>query len=263
MNDISYAGKHTVTFTVPRHMHQSWEFIYCTSGSGRIRFESLDLPYEAGTMVVIPPGTPHINESDTGFTNIFANVEDCFLTLRQPFLVRDDANGFLLSAFQALFFHYSSNVRDASLLSAYGNLIATYAKVYQKSEIHTGIVSEIEGHIIQNFPNPAFELDEYLRSLPFSYEYLRKRFKKEVGVTPHQYLSDKRLQTAADWLARSLDDSSNVAEIAHLSGFKEPLYFSRMFKKRYGVAPSFYAEMKKEQTNEVLDADAVKVRLDS
>ena len=36
-----------------------------------------------------------------------------------------------------------------------------------------------------------------------------------------------------------------------------------MFKKRYGVAPSFYAEMKKEQTNEVLDADAVKVRLDS
>ena len=263
MNDISYAGKHTVTFSVPRHMHNSWEFIYCTSGSGRIRFESQDLPYEAGAMIAIPPGLPHRNESEEGFTNIFANVEDCSLTLKQPFLIRDDANGFLLSAFQALFFHYSSDARDASLLSAYGNLIVAYAKAYQKSEMHTGIISEIEGHIIQNFPNPAFELDEYLRSLPFSYEYLRKRFKKEVGVTPHQYLSDKRLQTAADWLARSVEDSANVTEIAHLSGFKEPLYFSRMFKKRYGVAPSFYAEMRNAQMNEILDAEAVKVHLDS
>ena len=263
MNDVSYAGKHTVTYTVPRHMHNSWEFIYCTTGSGALIFDGFSLPYEAGTMIAIPPGVPHTNESSTGFTNIFANVEDCSLNLKQPFLIHDDADEFLLSAFKALFYHYSLDVRDTALLAAYGNLIAVYAKAYQETELHTGITAEIESHIIQNFPNPSFELDEYLRSLPFSYGYLRKRFKKEVGVTPHQYLADKRLQTAADWLQRSNGDSSNITEIAHLSGFREPLYFSRMFKKRYGVAPSFYAEQKMEQANSIHDDESMKVHLES
>ena len=30
MNDIVYAGKHSVTFRVPRHEHDTWELIYCT-----------------------------------------------------------------------------------------------------------------------------------------------------------------------------------------------------------------------------------------
>ena len=262
MNDISYAGKHTVTYSVPRHLHQSWEFIFCTSGTGQLIFDGFTMTYDAGTMVAIPPGTPHINESHAGFTNIFANLEDCSLNLRQPIMVHDDANGSLAAAFKALFYHYSKDVRDNTLLSAYGSLIAAYLMTYQESDIRTGIVSEIESTLIQNFPNPNFELDEYLHSLPFSYEYLRKRFKKEVGITPHQYLQNKRLQTAADWLVRNQEDSSNITEIAHLSGFSEPLYFSRMFKKRYGVAPSFYAEMKQAQANEIRDDEALKVHLD-
>ena len=213
-------------------------------------FDDFVMPYETGTMIAVPPGIPHLNESDTGFTNYFANIDDCSLTMKQPFLIRDDANGFLLSAFKALFYHYSSTRRDTGLLSAYGNLIAAYSRAYQERDIRTGIISEIESTIIRNFPNPHFELDEYLHSLPFNYEYLRKRFKKEVGITPHQYLSGKRLQTAADWLLRSQADSSNITEIAHLSGFSEPLYFSRMFKKHYGVSPSYYAEMKRAQENE-------------
>ena len=36
MNEIIYAGKHLITFSVTRHAHSSWEFIYCTSGSGRL-----------------------------------------------------------------------------------------------------------------------------------------------------------------------------------------------------------------------------------
>ena len=30
MNDITYVGKHTVIYTVSRHAHESWEFVYCT-----------------------------------------------------------------------------------------------------------------------------------------------------------------------------------------------------------------------------------------
>ena len=35
----------------------------------------------------------------------------------------------------------------------------------------------------------------------------------------------------------------NIAETAYLVGFNDPLYFSRLFKKRIGVPPSRYARM--------------------
>ena len=34
MNDITYVGRHSLVHTVSRHAHESWEFVYCTYGSG-------------------------------------------------------------------------------------------------------------------------------------------------------------------------------------------------------------------------------------
>ena len=39
MNNILYVGKHALTWTVSRHVHQSWELIFCTGGSGEMVFE--------------------------------------------------------------------------------------------------------------------------------------------------------------------------------------------------------------------------------
>ena len=59
----------------------------------------------------------------------------------------------------------------------------------------------------------------------------------------------------------SLPDDSNITEISRLCGFKEPLYFSRMFKKKYGVAPSFYFEESRKHASPVRPED-VKVFLE-
>ena len=42
------------------------------------------------------------------------------------------------------------------------------------------VVREIEQQIIANYTDSAYELDRFLRSLPFSYDYLRKLFQKEI-----------------------------------------------------------------------------------
>ena len=59
----------------------------------------------------------------------------------------------------------------------------------------------------------------------------------------------------------SIPDDNNITEISRLCGFKEPLYFSRMFKKKYGVAPSFYFAESQKQTSPTNSED-VKVMLD-
>ncbi len=242
MNDIVYAGKHSVTLSVSRHAHNTWELIYCTGGQGHFDFDNdLTIPYEKGTIVIIPPNTPHSNGSSEGFTNIHLNMSNTTMNFKAPFSIMDDSNQFIYNAFSAAFFHfYGDPDRKPMLLSAYGDLIACYLSAYRKVNRLSPIVEEIESNIIQNYPDCNYMLDEYLLSLHFSYDYLRKLFKKELGVTPHKYLQDKRLKTAADMLRSNYSDSGSIAEIAQTCGFREPLYFSRMFKKKYGVAPSYY-----------------------
>lgn len=260
VNQIIYVGKHLLTFGVNRHAHDSWELIYCTGGSGRLVFDDRTLLYEENDVIIIPPDTPHVNESDTGFTNIHINMLDPTLSAKVPTLMHADGNGFLLDAFSAAFFYYSDPAQNSTVLSAYGDLICCHLMASQSAPARSKVVEQIESAIIRNYPDCNFELDEFLRSLPFSDDYLRKMFKRETGVTPHRYLSDKRLEIAASCLSSTHAGGQNITEVAHLCGFREPLYFSRMFKKKYGVSPSNYAwQMAAEAAAAGRDSDSMKI----
>ncbi len=81
-------------------------------------------------------------------------------------------------------------------------------------------------------------------------------------MTPLQYLNDRRLQTAAAML-RSQYNDGNVTEVARQCGFREPLYFSRMFKKKYGLSPSYYyAARHNAAPPQAPDPDRMKIMLD-
>lgn len=258
MNEIIYANKLNLTLDVPRHMHHNWELIYCTSGEGVMIFDGFSLPYKEGDIVVIPPDILHTNHSETGFTNIFINLDDSNMNYRTPVKIQDDPNHFIRSAFNAAYHHYNETESHDILMIAYGHLLTGYVRAYQKVPVRSSIVEDIRCNIIQNFSDCDYELDKYLRSLPFSYDYLRKLYKKEMGITPHQFLCDKRLSTAAEFLSFDYKDGGNIAEVARQCGFNEPLYFSRMFKKKYGCAPSFYRS-EKRQAIKRLTPDEVQV----
>ena len=78
-------------------------------------------------------------------------------------------------------------------------------------------------------------------------------------MTPHRYLTNLRLQAAADMLSSEYNDNS-ISYVALQCGFRNPLYFSRLFKKKYGVAPSEY--VRQRPAEEVpLDSDGQKIML--
>ena len=259
MNQVIYAGKHLLTYSVPRHAHSSWELIYCTGGEGQLVFDAFTLPYEAGDLIVIPPFIAHRNESETGFTNIHLNMVEPQLKNREPFRIREDGNHFLLDAFNAAFYFFGSGPdKQNVLLASYARLIIGLIRANLDAPSRSPVVEEIISSIIRNYPDENFELDRYLQTLPFNYDYLRKLFKREMGVTPHRLLSDTRLQAAAERLSVFDAHSPNVSEVAHLCGFREPLYFSRMFKKKYGLSPTQFQESRRQA---VTDADSVRIPL--
>lgn len=240
MNTIIYVGKHALTWTVSRHIHKGWELIYCTSGSGEMIFDGRTLRYGVNDVAVIPPMVPHSNVSAEGFTNIHMNMVDAALTYSEPVIIRADSNGFLLDAFTAAFYYYSESSTGQALLPLYGQLIAAFLTQCQPGQRHSDTVQQIEDDILRHYPDCAYDLNAYLSTLPFNTEYLKKMFKKETGFTPLQYLTNKRLENAANTLT-TYCGRGNVSEVAHLCGFSDPLYFSRLFKRKYGVSPRRYS----------------------
>ena len=77
--------------------------------------------------------------------------------------------------------------------------------------------------------------------LSYNSKYISHIFKEKMGISYSEYLRSLRLKFAVSLFDRGLDSVKNVAL---LSGFSDPLYFSTVFKKGMGVSPKEYRELK-------------------
>lgn len=66
---------------------------------------------------------------------------------------------------------------------------------------------------------------------------LQKGFKYLYQCTVNQYVQDRRLEKARDLLVNS---DKSISQIVTLIGLSSASYFSRIFKEKYGVQPSFF-----------------------
>ncbi len=241
MNNITYVGRFA-DMTTQRSAHDNWELVYCTAGHGVIEHERGSLAYRQGDVAVLPPMCRHRSTFSEDHQCIRLLMDQPIPTFQEPAVITDDENHFLLDAFRAMQHHFSSDSPERlALLICYRELICCYLLAYQQDQQHAGIAGEIKRCILANYADHSFKLAPYFSTLPFSAGYLRKLFQKTYGVTPQQYLIDLRLQAAAEALVQARYSGHSVGDIANLCGFRDPLYFSKMFKKKYGVSPTQFA----------------------
>ncbi|WP_415864943.1 helix-turn-helix domain-containing protein [Thalassobellus suaedae] len=75
------------------------------------------------------------------------------------------------------------------------------------------------------------------RTFNLSTSYLQTLFKKRTGYSLIHFFNLKKTQKACEYL--NYTDLS-IKEISVKLGFKDPLYFSRLFKNYMGVSPKAY-----------------------
>jgi AraC family transcriptional regulator len=66
-------------------------------------------------------------------------------------------------------------------------------------------------------------------------DHFLRAFREAVGQTPHQYVLNRRLERAREWLARS---PRTIVDIAQDTGFRGASHFAAAFRRQYKLTPS-------------------------
>jgi transcriptional regulator GlxA family with amidase domain len=89
--------------------------------------------------------------------------------------------------------------------------------------------------LIEQESNRGLSLAGMARVARLSPSRLRHKFKAEVGVTPTTYLQTLRLRRAKELLTTN---ELSVKEVKAAVGITSDSYFTRQYKRAFGVTPS-------------------------
>lgn len=103
----------------------------------------------------------------------------------------------------------------------------------------TPLVIEAQKYINRNYSNEDLSISEIANKLEISQTYLTRLFKRELGMTFVDYLTNVRIKNA---IILMRDPSLKLYEIAELIGYSTQHYFSNVFKKHVGISPQDYKE---------------------
>jgi two-component system, sensor histidine kinase ChiS len=93
--------------------------------------------------------------------------------------------------------------------------------------------------IESNFGDENFSVERIAETVNMSVTQLNRKLKALIDQPPGQMIRSLRLQRAADLLKQN---TGTVAQICYKVGFSDNAYFSRAFKKQFGVSPSEYQD---------------------
>ena len=120
-------------------------------------------------------------------------------------------------------------------------LYRVLAACYRDNEPTLGGDERIEAgvrYIKERCLHADFSLAEAAGRSFMSEAYFRRLFHRQMGESPKQYVTHRRLKHAATLLQT---DYYSVAEVAALCGYRDSKHFSVEFKRAMGASPSAYA----------------------
>lgn len=129
-----------------------------------------------------------------------------------------------------------TNDRNVDLLSESILLYSFSMLSYQKEDIVDNIKKIID-YLDDNFTDYNLSLKSISDEFGYNIKYLSSLFTKKLGVGFSDYLTNLRINYSLLLIEQGV---TSVKNIAILSGYSDPLYFSKVFKKSIGISPKSY-----------------------
>jgi AraC-like DNA-binding protein len=92
----------------------------------------------------------------------------------------------------------------------------------------------------ENWQNPDFNVTDYCQAMTMSKSQLYRKTIELSGLSPNLLLKEFRLEKAKELMRKQ---RSSISQITFGSGFSSPSYFTKCFKKKYGLLPMAYLDL--------------------
>ena len=127
--------------------------------------------------------------------------------------------------------------RETVELAAESMLLFAFSRLTDSRGSQGQLIARILMRIDERFTEPGFTVASLAQELGYSPKYISSIIKQKTGTGFSEYLQKRRIAYAVSLFDHGLDSVKNVA---FLSGYADPLYFSTAFKKHTGVSPREY-----------------------
>ena len=100
------------------------------------------------------------------------------------------------------------------------------------------LLEPVEAYLSEHLTDPMLKVESLSSLCGISDAYLRRIFKRRYGVSPAGYVTKERMRLACSLLVE--EEGITVGDVSCRVGYKDSLYFSRIFKKQTGASPTEY-----------------------
>ena len=156
---------------------------------------------------------------------------------------REEING-RIGNLQELFgrvgsFEETTNSMEACLLEAIRMRNQSADRKY------TLLIEQAKNYILENYAQESISLQTAAASVNLSPSHFSTIFSQETGETFIEFLTGVRLEKAKELLTCT---SMRTADVGSEVGYRDPHYFSYLFKKILGVSPKDYRNQHLKET---------------
>ncbi len=219
--------------------------ILVVNGKGRFSFDNKSIDFESGSLIFGFCGEYFSAECDANTEYMYID----FLGARSDELFRRfnitqknrDFKG--LDGIIPLWHESLSRASESTIdLASESILLYTFSRLFGNMTASNGIVDEIIEFTEENFTDSELSVKTMAERLNYNPKYVSHLFKVKMGIGYTEYLRSLRIKYAVSLFEHGIDSIKNVAI---LSGFTDPLYFSTVFKKNVGLTPKEFCNKNK------------------
>lgn len=246
-----YEAIHTINFVLETQQ-QNYESLksnsvyrihYVNEGEGLLHTPGNALPLKKGDIFFVLPAVPFAIESGKDFRYMYISymgaranmIMDKFKINGQNCVFHgfEEVESFWqdsLKANPAMFDLRSESV----LLYTFAVMGTRFLEEEGREKGTAAAPALIKKYIDDNFSDTELSLQKIGDALSYHKKYVSSLFKSTYHIGITEYLKVVRIQHACTLMEQGF---TSVKDIAQLCGFKDPLYFSRVFHSRMGISP--------------------------
>ena len=243
------------------HTHHFTELFYIIDGSGSFLVENQKFPVKKDDLIIINPNVSHTEMSTVehpleyivlGINGLkfedTSSSKRCNYQLHNFHCFREEFLFYLKTLLKEV------QTKDEYFESICQNLLEAFVlTLARRTQKHLSIVPNKkitkECRFVEQYIDEHFTEDITLETLSnltyLNKYYLAHSFKKYKGISPINYLIDKRISESKHLLETT---NHPIAKIADMIGFSSQSYFSQVFKRETNMTPNEFRKIKETKT---------------